>query len=128
MRIEGFFVDLMEVTRIFFKDVVGCQIHAAAKPEDIFLIRPRLRLCHEHPHVHVRRWNVRVTGMQHHRNTHRLPGATSNFGTVCGRRRRQGFTHHMTKQHARAFKHLTTLDQARNAAATFVAFPFVGTK
>lgn len=114
--------DLVEVTGIGFIAVVGRQVHAAAEPPDRILAFGR---GFEEAHVHVHGGRIRITRMQHQRHAHRFPGASRQFRPRSHRRRWQAFALHVREIAAAALEHIAFLDQARDAAATFGAFPGV---
>jgi hypothetical protein len=47
----------MEMDDVFMERVVGCQIHTASKPPQVFIFT----MGNKQAHIHVHRWHVRVS-------------------------------------------------------------------
>ena len=117
-RVERFLALAVEVARVLLEAVVRREVHAAAKPPDV---RGR-----KEPHVEVHRGAIGIERVQHQRDAHRLPGLPCKLGTRGGRRRRQLASFDMREVHPAALEDIPVLDHLRDAAAAFVALPFVG--
>ena len=105
----------VKVLRIFFKAIVGREVHATAKPAD------RFTTAHgrggNHAHVHVHRGHIRVARVKHQRHTHGLERCTRQFRAVLCGRRRQLWPADVRKPTACPLEHRPTFQDACDAAA-----------
>ena len=68
---------------IFFKGVVGGEIHTATKPPGIFATLIR-RFGDKTADIHVYGWHIGIARMKHQRDPNRLKAAAREFGPILG--------------------------------------------
>jgi hypothetical protein len=119
----------MKVACIFFKRVVGSEIHTPAKPPDwIGLTGCCARERREEPHVEMDRWHIRVTRVDHERHTHCFERTPGYLGALRTGRGGEVFAPDVREQNRAALEDLAVLNDAGNAASAFGATPVIGTE
>ena len=115
----------VEMDRVFLEGIVRREVHAAAEPEHVIVVRGMHGLGDEDAYVHVHGGHVRVARVDHQRDTHGFPGASGQLGAMGAGRGRQRGAGHVAEQHATAFEHPPAFDQPGDAASAFGPFPGV---
>ena len=102
-RLQGLGAGLVKVHRVFVERIVGGQVHAAAKPPDVFFASP-YGLGNKHPHIHMHRGHIRIVRVKHQGHANRLKSSACKHWPVLGGRGRKVVSAHMGKTHATAFE------------------------
>ena len=123
-RCQCFFVHTVKVDAVILKAIIRCEVHAAAKPPDIFLTCV-LGFGNKEAYIHMHRRHVRVVRVKHQRDPHGFPRSASCFRVGDTGCRRQFVAEYVRKTNASALKHVAAFQQARVATTAFRPLPAV---